>query len=235
MIAGLMLLLGVGALWLFVTGITDALMHRAAGADFGAVLLRYLHVNGIILPLIELGLGLYLIRLAARFLRRDLRAAMWVRQLLLWGSWPPRCCSWCRPPAALTTQMAATEAYMIPVIGVILALTLTYAYLWIGSNIEKFEGQETLAESSARFAWNLLVPTLLVLVFVALRPLEKTFIASLTDQRFAAGADAEVNFVGFDNYAKLLGVRWDPRSVYDRRHRRMRGGRGRRDRLPACA
>ncbi|KXK48428.1 MAG: ABC transporter permease [Chloroflexi bacterium OLB13] len=209
LIAGLMLLLGVGALWLFVTGITDALMHRAAGADFGAVLLRYLHVNGIILPLIELGLGLYLIRLAARFLRRDLRAAMWVRQLLLWGVVASTVFVVQALGSALATQMAATEAYMIPVIGVILALTLTYAYLWIGSNIEKFEGQETLAESSARFAWNLLVPTLLVLVFVALRPLEKTFIASLTDQRFAAGADAEVNFVGFDNYAKLLGVRWD--------------------------
>ncbi|MBK9125103.1 MAG: hypothetical protein IPM16_18555 [Chloroflexi bacterium] len=50
LITGLMLLLGVGALWLFVTGITGALMERAAGEDFGTTLLRYLNQNGIILP-----------------------------------------------------------------------------------------------------------------------------------------------------------------------------------------
>lgn len=209
LITALMLLLGVGALWLFVTGVTNALIDRVAGEDFGTTLLRYLNQNGIILPLIELGLGLYLIRLGARFLRKDVRAAMWVRQLLLWGVVAATVFVVQSIGSALTTQMAATEAFLIPVVGVILALTLTYAYLWIGSNIEKFDGQETLAEANARFAWNLLVPTLLVLVFVALRPLEKTFIASLTDQRFAAGAGAEVNFVGLDNYAELLGVRWD--------------------------
>jgi trehalose/maltose transport system permease protein len=46
-----------------------------------------------------------------------------------------------------------------------------------------------------------------VLVLVAARPLEATFIASLTDRRLASAR--EVNFLGLNNYAQLLGIRFD--------------------------
>ncbi len=62
-------------------------------------------------------------------------------------------------------------------------------------------------QASSRNAWNLLLPTIIVLVLVAARPLEKTFISSLTDERFASNQEA--HFVGFQNYAQLLGVRFD--------------------------
>ncbi|NPV65628.1 MAG: sugar ABC transporter permease [Anaerolineae bacterium] len=56
-------------------------------------------------------------------------------------------------------------------------------------------------------AWNLLIPTLVVLIVVAARPLEETFITSLTDKRFAG--TQTVNFVGLNNYARLLSFRLD--------------------------
>ncbi|MCL4254211.1 MAG: sugar ABC transporter permease [Anaerolineae bacterium] len=66
---------------------------------------------------------------------------------------------------------------------------------------------ETLAKRNVRMAWNLLMPTLAILVIVAARPLEKTFITSLTDKRFAG--TEEVQYVAFDNYSKLLSMRLD--------------------------
>jgi trehalose/maltose transport system permease protein len=53
----------------------------------------------------------------------------------------------------------------------------------------------------------LLVPTLAVLILVAARPLEQTFIASLTNQQFAGTRETE--FVGLSNYTELLGFRFD--------------------------
>jgi trehalose/maltose transport system permease protein len=81
------------------------------------------------------------------------------------------------------------------------------AYWWIGQNKQVFAGTETLAETSSRNAWNLLLPTILLLIVVAARPLERTFISSLTDQEFARRT--EPNFIGFENYAQLLGFRID--------------------------
>ncbi|MBN1966988.1 MAG: sugar ABC transporter permease [Anaerolineae bacterium] len=70
-----------------------------------------------------------------------------------------------------------------------------------------FQGDETLSARDTRMAWNLLIPTLALLIIVAARPLEETFITSLTDKRFA-GTQA-VNFIGFDNYTELLTFRLD--------------------------
>jgi trehalose/maltose transport system permease protein len=81
------------------------------------------------------------------------------------------------------------------------------AYWWLGQNMSLFGGTETLAEASSRSAWNLLLPTIVVLIVVAARPLERTFISSLTDQEFARRTVP--NFVGFENYAQLLGFRID--------------------------
>lgn len=208
-ISALLILVGAAALALFLTGIAGVVTAREADDAFGATLLAYLDIHGIILPLIELGAGIYLLRLGARLFTRDLRAAMWARQLLLWITIFGSVYSIQGFAVALGTRGAATEAFFVPVVTTILTLMLGYSYVWIGGNLEKFEGQETLTDASSRFAWNLLVPTILVLIFVALRPLEKTFIASLTDARFAGAATDETNFVGIDNYAKLLGVRFD--------------------------
>jgi ABC-type sugar transport system permease subunit len=47
------------------------------------------------------------------------------------------------------------------------------------------------------------------MVLVAARPLERTFVGSLTDRTFAGAVTKEVNFVGLQNYTRLLGFRID--------------------------
>ncbi|MFZ4814346.1 MAG: carbohydrate ABC transporter permease [Phototrophicaceae bacterium] len=70
-----------------------------------------------------------------------------------------------------------------------------------------FTGDEPIPSRNTRRAWNLLVPTLLVIFLIALNPLEQVFISSLTDAAFAR-SDA-INFVGLENYNQLWSVRLD--------------------------
>ncbi|MEM6527591.1 MAG: sugar ABC transporter permease, partial [Chloroflexota bacterium] len=70
-----------------------------------------------------------------------------------------------------------------------------------------FYGDEDILSKRTRNAWNLLTPTLIVFVLVAITPLERVFITSLTDERFASSA--EVSFLGLENYADLWSVRVD--------------------------
>lgn len=207
----LMVAFGLGAFALLISNILAVTGTVAAGEDGGITLLRFLNAYGIIVPLILLGVGVYLVWLGSRVLSRSAAAASWARQILLWftilgvvlivqsflaGASVP----------AVGNIVRAIE-YALPWVAMTIAVGA--AWWWLNKNIGGFRGQETLEQASSRNAWNLLIPTIIVLIVVALRPLEATFVASLTDQRFAGGADRQVNFVGFDNYARLLGVRFD--------------------------
>jgi trehalose/maltose transport system permease protein len=207
-VSSLLIFLGAVALFAFVSGVYDVLNTQVEGDSFGTTLLRYLEKHGIILPVIEVLAGIYLARLGMRLLNGNVSAAMWARQLLLWGLLLATVMALQGFVAAFSAG-AGMDAFALPAIFAVLAGVLYYAYSWIGANLDRFAGQETLSDTSSRFAWNLLVPTIIILIFVALRPLEETFIASLTDARFAGGAASRTEFVGFDNYARLLGVRWD--------------------------
>jgi len=70
-----------------------------------------------------------------------------------------------------------------------------------------FRGDEDVTAIRTRTAWNLLAPTLLVFLAIGISPLEQVFIRSLTNERFASSA--EVEFIGLNNYAQLLGMRLD--------------------------
>ncbi len=59
-----------------------------------------------------------------------------------------------------------------------------------------------LSKSEQRLAYWLLVPSLIVLVVIAFYPLGKVFVDSTTNKRMASNQETE--FVGLDNYAKLL-------------------------------
>lgn len=61
-----------------------------------------------------------------------------------------------------------------------------------------------LAKSEERLALKLLLPALLIIVLIAFYPLAQVFYTSFTDRVFASGE--ETNFVGFDNYRRLLSV-----------------------------
>ncbi|MDP9313311.1 MAG: sugar ABC transporter permease [Chloroflexota bacterium] len=62
--------------------------------------------------------------------------------------------------------------------------------------------QGQLQRSQTRLAWILLVPTLAVVVFIALWPLAQTIYLSFTDARLASGQPAE--FIGVENYSFLF-------------------------------
>jgi trehalose/maltose transport system permease protein len=207
LIALLLAAIGAGLIAILARDLVILAQTRADGEDIGTTLLRFLNTYGIIVPLLQVSFGIYLLRLATRLLSRQIVAAVWARQLLLWllvllavlaiQGYARAFGGAASTPDDLTLAFGVTIAWLI-ILG---------AFWWLGANMDRFEGVETLEQSSARSAWNLLVPTLAVLILVAARPLERTFIASLTDQRFASGA--EYGFVGFDNYARLLAFRFD--------------------------
>ena len=59
-----------------------------------------------------------------------------------------------------------------------------------------------LAKQEERTAWWLLLPSIVILVLIAVFPLGQVFVSSFTNARFAS--DAPTRFVGFDNYRRLL-------------------------------
>lgn len=68
------------------------------------------------------------------------------------------------------------------------------------------EGVSDLAKREARLAQMLLLPSVIIMLLIAIYPLGDTFYASLTDRQFAGGEQAETSFVGLGNYAQLLSI-----------------------------
>ncbi|KPU27261.1 ABC transporter permease [Caloranaerobacter sp. TR13] len=63
----------------------------------------------------------------------------------------------------------------------------------------------SLAKQEERLAIKLLLPTFLILIIIAIYPLGQVFYTSFTDKTFAS-ATKETNFIGLENYKKLLSV-----------------------------
>lgn len=180
-------------------------------------IMAFLLEIGIVLPILVLGLAVLLFWLGLRLRSGDIGAARWAQVALTWtaagagvvlvvnvfqffaGYLFPKPLQ----PAALDSSRIA------PILGSLLVLALLAGcLLWLKRNIHQiFHGKERLNASEVRFAWNLLIPTLAVFILVAARPLEQTFIRSLTDKRFA-GQELP-KFVGLDNYRQMLGIRLD--------------------------
>jgi len=207
LIALLFVALGAGALALLASNISSVL-NLPVGEDTGATLLRFLKDYGLIVPIILVALGLALIQIGRRILNREYTAATWAQQLMLWMLIAAGIIGVQAIGNGLSGDPEQSSSNLWLALGMLIGIgALGWGYTWLGSNMHVFVGDETLPQRSSRVAWNLLIPTLIVLVLVAARPLEKTFIASLTDERFASGE--EPNFVGLDNYARLLGIRFD--------------------------
>ncbi|MFW5961817.1 MAG: hypothetical protein ACOCRV_02300, partial [bacterium] len=62
-----------------------------------------------------------------------------------------------------------------------------------------------LLKNERRLAYKLLLPTLIVLLLVAVYPLFQVFYTSFTDRKFASAQQTQ--FVGLDNYISLLGIK----------------------------
>ncbi len=61
-----------------------------------------------------------------------------------------------------------------------------------------------LAKREERTAYKLLLPSILILVMIAVYPLGQVFYNSLTNRQFASGVETE--YIGFQNYQRLLSI-----------------------------
>lgn len=208
-ISGLFIFLGLGIIaWLLYSIFNDVTLQTALEAgNNGDTILAFLDTYGILFPVIIVAVGLYLFRLGTKLLKRQISAAVWAKQVLMWLM----IISAYLIAQTLLGVIAGTSdlsASIVPILG-LLAVGVAFgaSFWWLNHNEAYFHGLETLSSRNSRIAWNLLIPTIIILIIVAARPLEQTFIASLTDKRFASSQ--KTSFVGLDNYAVLLGFRID--------------------------
>jgi len=172
---------------------------------------------GIILPILAISAGAILIWLGIKAFSGNITIARWAQVILFWLAIGSviilifnlfQILSRLNPQPKVESTIIDRSKILLSISLFFLAVLLGGFSLWLKRNVEKyFHGNEKLKDAEVRFAWNLLIPTIAVLIFVAGRPLEQTFIRSLTDKRFAG--QGVPNFVGFDNYKKLLSVRFD--------------------------
>ncbi len=183
-------------------------------AQAPSFILVYLERFGIIVTALFIGLGFCFIRLGMRVRDGDIRIGYWARIAVLWF------CIGLGAYIALTVFNIVNSAAMnnraldidmlVPAVAPALVLFLlsTALWYWLNSQFHRlFSGDDSLLGRETRLAWNLLIPTLTIFVLVAARPLEQTFIRSLTDKRFASSEVPQ--FVGLDNYLNLLSFRID--------------------------
>jgi trehalose/maltose transport system permease protein len=175
--------------------------------------IAYLKSFGFVVPLVILGLGLFLIRLGTRLRTYDVVAARWSLVALLWliiglfvvALWA----FWVNGKGGIVTSQPFNygKAFSHGIPFLLAVIPLAVAYVWLGRIMpELFTGDEALGSRNTRFAWTLLVPTLVVLLLVAARPLEQTFIRSLTDDQF--GTSRPAKYIGLQNYTNLIAFKF---------------------------
>ncbi|MCY4465894.1 MAG: sugar ABC transporter permease [Chloroflexi bacterium] len=183
-------------------------------AQAPSLLLIFLERFGIIVSTLFIGAGGFFIAIGWRLRHGHIRTAYWARILLLWlaigvGAYIALTVFNILNSAAMDKEAVdwgALVGWIAPALLILLgAAALWY---WLNRNIDSlFGGEDSLIGRETRLAWNLLIPTLTIFVLVAARPLEQTFIRSLTDKRFAGSAVPQ--FVGLENYSNLLSLRID--------------------------
>ncbi len=222
LLSAVMILIGLLAIVLyFLTVLNDPgiqlALNWAPGDDDGqapSLLLIFLERFGIIVSALFIGAGGFFIAIGWRLRHGHIRTAYWARILLLWlaigiGAYIALALFNILNSAAMDKE-AVDWGGLVDEIAPAVLLMLGAAALWYLINRQfdsLFVGEDSLIGRETRLAWNLLIPTLTIFVLVAARPLEQTFIRSLTDKRFAGSAVPQ--FVGLENYANLLTIRVD--------------------------
>jgi trehalose/maltose transport system permease protein len=222
--SALFVFLGIAAIiWLVVSIVRDPAIRmvvEGTASDSGqspSLIIAFLTQFGIVLPVLILSLSATSIWLGLKLRTRDILAARWAQIALLWltvGATIGAVFTLVRlgfDYFSRQEQQAATldQERVLALVLLLCGIGIFAAFLfWLNRRIDHvFAGKEQLASREVRSAWNLLIPTLAVFIVVAARPLEQTFIRSLTDKRFA-GQEVP-NFVGLQNYRDLLGMRLD--------------------------
>jgi len=212
-----LLLLGLGAIGLLGFSILNDEAIDAAQNGDGSVILAFLDSFGLTIPILTLILGSLIAYLGFNlYTTRTVASARWSIVALTWLTIASitvgitRFFTQGQPDETLGEagfQFGNALTAGLPFFLAVIPL----AGLWYAMNpiIDfVFKGEESLGSAASRTAWNLLIPTVALLLLVAARPLEETFITSVTDKRFGA-ADQTVEFVGLENYQQLLDFRID--------------------------
>jgi len=180
-----------------------------------SLILVYLERFGFIVTGLVVFLGLFFIGIGVKLRDGNIRTAHWASLALIWVSIGMIALIFLNTYNAIrnagledvNVDISQLISMSLPAF-VILLITITTWY-WLVNNIDDvFIGEDLLIARETRLAWNLLIPTLTIFILVAARPLEQTFIRSLTDKRFAGGTQVP-QFVGLDNYSQLLTFRVD--------------------------
>ena len=221
LLSALFLLLGLTAMgWLLIAILRDPAIRLALPQTAGddgqrpSLVMAFLTQFGIVLPIVIATLSIMSIGLGLRLRTSNIVAARWASVALAWLSVGAGILVIATLTRLLFSRMGIVDAQPGSAQSLRLAGSLAAAaFFWIvyrllSQNINRlFEGREQLGSREKRLAWTLLIPTLAVFLLVAARPLEQTFIRSLTDKRFA-GREVP-SFVGLQNYQELLGMRLD--------------------------
>lgn len=219
LVSALFMILGLGIWGVFIFSVLrdQPLKDATSGRSDQSAILAFLDSFGLVVPFLAIVLGYILFRLGQRLRSGHITPARWATVALTWliiGCIVVGIAEFVTAEIQKTVNNVPTqvwdfqEAVTSALPFLIAAVIFFIALRWINSVIELiFTGEESLSSANARVAWNLLIPTVAVLILVAARPLEETFITSLTDKRFGSAQTAQ--WVGLDNYQKLLSFRLD--------------------------
>lgn len=222
LLSACLIIFGLAAIaWLFLSISQNPIINLALNSasqkndEEPSLIIAFLLEFGFVLPILTLGFGITFIWLGLKLQTRDIKTAHWSQFALTWlavmvgiiivnNFFQSLFADLFNKQDAPLDQ----ERTVSSIVFFLILVVLVFWILWLKRNINKyFDDKEPLNAQEVRFAWNLLIPTLAVFILVAARPLEQTFIRSLTNKRFAV---QEVpNFVGLDNYQNLLGIRVD--------------------------
>lgn len=217
LIAGLFALLGIGALLALAVSVggADNVTRARQSGDIGRLIVEFLYTFGLVTPFLLLAAGFACLNIARKLWAKDLLTAKWSTQVLFWlmifslFGIGVLIINWVLASDPESTLDVSFYPYLF-VIALLLTVAFGFSWRWLRQNQDDYYvGQETLLSRQSLLAWNLLLPTVIILILIAARPLERTFIASLTNQVFAAAEEDVTEFVGFQNYARLLGFRLD--------------------------
>ena len=219
LLSSLFIFLGIIAASFFALTVSSSPLIRAVldwNPEDGAppsLLLTFLSEFGIVLPVLIVGISAGFILLGFRLRTQHITMGRWAHIALLWLSVGALLFTTLNAirvlPGVLSTTSASDFGSLLAIaVPALAALIFGALFVWLDRNLSHlFHGQEILTARETRLAWNMLIPTLTVFIIVAARPLEQTFIRSLTDKRFAG--QQVPNFVGLQNYQSLLGIRFD--------------------------
>ncbi len=177
-------------------------------------LLIYLERFGIIVSALFTLLGVAFMAIGVRLRGGNIRVAYWARIAILWlgmglVAYIALTVFNFVNSAAMDRETVDLGSMSAAIAPALIAALITFGlWHWLNRNIDRlFSGDDSLLGRETRLAWNMLIPTLTIFVLVAARPLEQTFIRSLTDKRFAGSEVPQ--FVGLENYLNLLTFRVD--------------------------